>query len=100
MSGNDQITTGRAPEQLIVFAKLLKDIREHVIQLLLDRYVFRTIQEIVRRNPRLEGRFCLWTQVIYAVAASITIRRIAGTTYEPDDVNLMRLFDCILRDPE
>lgn len=60
----------------------------------------RTIQEIARRNPRLEGRFCLWTQVIYAVAASITIRRIAGTTYEPDDVNLMRLFDCILRDPE
>lgn len=100
MSGDDRITTGRAPEQLIAFAWQLKDIREHAIQLLCDQYVIRTIHGIVRRNPKLEGTFCAWTNVIYAVATSTTIRRIAGTNYEQDDVNLVRLFDCIIRDPE
>jgi hypothetical protein len=37
-------------------AELLRNIREEVIGLLFNRHVFRTHQEIVRRNPRLQGR--------------------------------------------
>ena len=36
-------------------AQLLRDIREEVIGLLFNRYVFRTHQEIVRLNPKLQG---------------------------------------------
>ena len=42
--------------QAQVTAKLLHDIREEVIGLLFNRYVFRTHQEIVRLNRRLQGR--------------------------------------------
>ena len=57
--------------QAQVTVKLLRDIREEVIGLLFNRYVFRTHQEIVRLNPRLQGRprsiFSEWAQINYAV---------------------------------
>ena len=37
-------------------ADLLRNIREEVVGLLFNRYVFRTHQEIVRLNPTLQGR--------------------------------------------
>jgi hypothetical protein len=37
-------------------ADLLHNIREEIIALLLNRYVFGTHQEIFRINPELQGR--------------------------------------------
>ena len=84
-------------------AKLVREIREEVIGLLFNRYVFRTHQEIVRLNPRLQGRpssvFSEWGQVVYAVANSVAVRRLASDTYQDGDVNLVRLLDMLIREP-
>jgi hypothetical protein len=52
------------------FAWDLREIRREVMGLLCNRYIFRTHQEIVRRNSRLQGsprgRFSDWIQTIYA----------------------------------
>jgi hypothetical protein len=93
----------KASTQLKELAQVLCSVREHVIQLLFDRYVFRTVQEIVRRNPRLQGwprsRFSEWTHVIYAVATSTSIRRVSSATYQPHDVNFISFLDRIIRGP-
>jgi hypothetical protein len=82
----------RAPQRIIDLAHLLKPVRNEVIGLLFNRYVFRTLQEIGRRNKRLQGqprgKFSDWSQVIYAVATSVAIRRLASENYQPDDVSL------------
>jgi hypothetical protein len=84
-------------------ARLLRDIREQVIGLLFNRHVFRTHQEIVRFNPRLQGRPCgifnEWAQVVYSVATAAGIRRLASASYQPRDVNLVRLLDMLIREP-
>ena len=84
-------------------AGLLRELREEVVQLLFNRYVFRTHQEIVRRNPRLQGRprsiFAEWAQIVYAVANAVGVRRLAASTYRDGDVNLVRLLDMFMRDP-
>ena len=84
-------------------ARLLRDIREEVIGLLFNRHVFRTHQEIVRLNPRLQGRpngiFAEWAWIVYAVANAMGVRRLASDTYEEGDVNLVRLLDMFIRDP-
>jgi hypothetical protein len=84
-------------------AQLLRDIREEVIGLLFNRYVFRTHQEIVRANPRLQGRprsiFSEWAQIVYAVTNAAGIRRLASASYHDGDVNLVRLLDMLIRDP-
>jgi hypothetical protein len=84
-------------------AKLLADVREEVIVLVFSRYVFRTHQEIVRLNPRLQDDphfdFCKWAQHVYAQANAVGVRRIASQTYAPGDVNLVRLLDMFIRDP-
>lgn len=84
-------------------AKLLRDIREEVIGLLFNRYVFRTHQEIVRQNPRLQGRprsiFAEWGWIVYAVANAIGVRRVASSTHEDSDVNLVRLLNMLIRNP-
>jgi hypothetical protein len=84
-------------------AELLRDVREEVITLLFNRYVFRTVQEIVRRNPYLQdsprGKFSAWTQLVYGVANSVGVRRIASQTYQGDDVSFVRLLDTIIREP-
>lgn len=84
-------------------AKLLRDIREEVIGLLFNRYVFRTHQEIVRQNRRLQGRprsiFAEWGWIVYAVANAIGVRRVASGTHEDNDVNLVRLLNLLIRNP-
>jgi len=84
-------------------ADLLRDIREEVIGLLFNRYVFRTHQEIVRLNPKLQGRprsiFCEWAQMMYAHAAPIGARRLAGQDPKRTDVNLVGFLDLLIRDP-
>lgn len=84
-------------------AKLLADVREEVIGLLFNRHVFRTHQEVVRLNPRLQGdpriTFCRWAEVVYAQANAVGVRRIASQTYADGDVNLVRLLDMLIGDP-
>ena len=84
-------------------ADLLGNIREEVIGLLFNRHVFRTHQEIVRLNPRLQGRprsmFSEWAQVVYAQAAAVGVRRLAGQDPEVGDVNLVGLLQLLIRDP-
>jgi hypothetical protein len=84
-------------------AGLLRNIREEVIGLLFNRHVFRTHQEIVRINPKLQGRpqsiFSEWAQVVYAQAAAVGVRRVAGQSSEEGDVNLVGLLDMLIRTP-
>jgi hypothetical protein len=84
-------------------ADLLRNIREEVIGLLFNRYVFRTHQEIVRRNPKLQGRprslFSEWAQIMYEHAAPIGVRRLAGQDPEQGDVNLVGFLELLIRDP-
>ena len=74
-----------------------------MIGLLFNRYVFRAHQEIVRLNPRLQGRprsiFSEWAWVVYAQTNAIGVRRLASKTYQDDDVNLVRLLDMLIREP-
>jgi hypothetical protein len=88
---------------MIEIARLLRNIREEVIGLLFNRHVFRTHQEIVRFNSRLQGHprsiFSEWAQVVYAVATTSGIRRLASASYEVGDVNLVKFFDMLIRDP-
>jgi hypothetical protein len=85
-------------------ADLIRDIREEVIGLLFNRHVFRTHQEIVRLNPRLQGdpriTFARWAQVVYAQSAAAGIRRLAGQDPEQDDVNLVGLLEMFIREPK
>lgn len=85
-------------------ADLIRDIREEVIGLLFNRHVFRTHQEIVRLNPRLQGVPCItfarWAQVVYAQAAAVGIRRLAGQDPEQGDVNLVGLLEMFIREPK
>lgn len=87
----------------IMVARLLRDIREEVIGLLFNRYVFRTHQEIVRRNQHLEGHpgsvFCGWAQVVYAVTNAVGVRRLASGSFQKGDVNLVRFLDLLIQDP-
>jgi hypothetical protein len=84
-------------------ADLLRNIREEVIGLLFNRYVFRTHQEIVRVNPKLQGRpmsiFSEWAQIVYAQAAAAGVRRLTGQYPEEGDVNLVGFLELLIRDP-
>lgn len=84
-------------------ASLIREIREEVIGLLFNRHVFRTHQEIVRLNPRLQGRprsiFSEWAWVLYAVTNAVGVRRLASDTYQDGDVNLVRLLNMFIREP-
>lgn len=86
-----------------MIAHMLRDIREEMIGLLFNRYVFRTHQEIVRLNPKLHGRprsiFHEWAWSVYGVANSMGVRRLASSTYEDGDINLVRLLDILIKDP-
>ena len=85
-------------------AAALRNIREEVIGLLFNRYVFRTHQEIVRLNPKLQGRprslFSEWAQAVYAQAAAAGVRRLAGQDPEQADVNLVGFLESLIRDPK
>jgi hypothetical protein len=83
---------------------LLWQVRDEAVQLLFNRYIFRTLQEIVRANQRLQGRqrgkFCDWSRVVYAVANTIAVRRLASDKYGPDDASLTRFIDLAKRHPD
>ena len=81
-------------------ARLFRPVREEVISLLASRYVFRTVQEIVRRNTKLEGTFNSWIQVVYATASSAAVRRLAASRYRAGDASFIAFFDELLRDRE
>jgi hypothetical protein len=93
----------RAPQRIIDLAHLLKPVRNEVVVVLFNRYVFRTLQEIVRRNKGLQGqprsKFSDWSLVIYAVATSVGIRRLASEHYQQDDISLKKILDDAIRDP-
>jgi hypothetical protein len=93
----------RAPQRVIDLAYLLQPVRNEVIGLLFNRYVFRTLQEIGRRNRRLRGqprgKFSDWSQVVYAVANSVGIRRLASENYQENDISLKKILDDAIRDP-
>jgi hypothetical protein len=84
--------------------RLIRNVREEVIGILFNRYVFRTHQEIVRLNPKLQGRprsiFTEWAQVVYAQAVAVGVRRLAGQDPEQGDVNLVGFLDVLIRDPK
>lgn len=84
--------------------RLIRNIREEVIGILFNRHVFRTHQEIVRLNPKLQGRprsiFSEWAQIVYAQAAAVGVRRLAGQDPEQGDVNLVGFIDMLIRDPK
>jgi hypothetical protein len=93
----------RAPQRIIDLAHLLKPVRNEVVALLFNRYVFRTLQEILRRNKGLQGqprsKFSDWSLVKYAVATSVGIRRLASEHYQQDDISLNKILDDAIRDP-
>lgn len=86
-----------------LIAALIRDIREEVIGLLFNRYVFRTHQEIVRQNSHLQEQpydvFARWAQLVYAQANAMGVRRLAGASPEESDVSLVRLLDMLIRNP-
>jgi hypothetical protein len=61
------------------------------------------LQEIIRRNGRLQGlprgKFSDWSQVLYAVATSVHIRRLANESYQRQDISLTKILDDAIRDP-
>jgi len=83
---------------------LLWNVYDEALQLLFNRYVFRTFQEIVRANEGLQGpqrgKFSTWSQVVYAVANTIAVRRLASDKYGPDDASLTRFIDLAKRHPD
>jgi hypothetical protein len=52
-------------------AKISRDMRDALTR----RLIFREVQEIVRRNERLWGRFNAWMKANYIAAASLAVRR-------------------------
>lgn len=85
------------------WARHLRPIMEEVIWLLQNRYIFRTIQEIIRLNQRLQeapGVVNRWTWTVYATSNGACVRRLAGESPEPDDVSLVLLLNEMLRQAE
>jgi hypothetical protein len=83
-------------------ARLVRNIRDQVADLLANRYIFRMLEEIARRNERLCQRpryvFRDWARVNYVASAASAVRRLAGS-YEENDVNLLRLIAIFIKLP-
>lgn len=84
----------------VEWAQLLNDVHKEVRSLLLNRYVFRTVQEIIRHNESLHGLFSNWTCSVYGVTNAIAVRRLAGQSHKKDDVNLDRLLRLMSSQPD
>jgi hypothetical protein len=82
---------------------LINEIREQVVQICINRYIFRVHQEIIRRNPALLDRprhvFGDWARTVYVAAATSAIRRLSSGSGEDGDVSLVRLIDDLIRNP-
>ena len=89
----------RNNQHLNDWSLLLQSIGKEISTLLFNRYIFRTIQEIIRRNRRLQNApkaFTQWTQVVYAVTNGVAVRRLSSQSYKNDDVSFVRLLDMII----
>ncbi len=62
-------------EQLTEWRDSLRRISDDVRDALIRRLIFREVQEIVRRNEKLEGRFNAWMKANYVAAAPLAVRR-------------------------
>jgi hypothetical protein len=84
--------------------KLVKELREQIVQLRLNRYIFRTHQEIIRLNSILWDRpnhmFGNWARTVYVSAATSAVRRLASGSSEEGDVSLVRLIDRLRVSPD
>lgn len=52
----------RNAARLRLWSNLLREIAKDAASLLLNRYIFRQMQEVVRRNRNLHGIFNRWMQ--------------------------------------
>jgi hypothetical protein len=63
---------------------LLTYIREEVIGLLFNRYVFRTHQEVVALNSQLQGQprgiFSSLAQVMYSLGTPVRVRTLSSSS--------------------
>jgi hypothetical protein len=84
--------------------KLVREIREQLVELARIRCIFRTHQEIIRLNPKLWQSplhvFGGWALTVYAAAAATAVRRLAGESPEQDDVSLVVLFNQWTTNPD
>jgi hypothetical protein len=85
-------------------AALIREVREQIVQLRLNRYIFRYHQEIIRRNPTLWDRplhmFGNWARTVYVAAAVSAVRRLASGSSEEGDVSLVRLINGWIASPD
>ena len=85
-------------------AKLIREVREQIVQLRLNRYIFRYHQEVIRRNPTLWDRpfhvFGNWARTVYVAAAVSAVRRLASGSSEEGDVSLVRLINGMIASPD
>jgi hypothetical protein len=65
----------RNAARIRLWSNLLREIAKDAASLLLNRYIFRQMQEVVRRNRNVHGIFNRWMQVNYMTSASSGIRR-------------------------
>jgi hypothetical protein len=82
------------------WASQLNQVTEEIIGLLANRHIFRTIQEILRRNtrvPKYPAAFSHWTWVVYVAANGAGVRRLAGQSADTDDVSLFHLLGEMIR---
>jgi hypothetical protein len=90
----------RNAARLRLWSNLLREIAKDAASLLLNRYIFRQMQEVVRRNRNLHGIFNRWMQVNYMTSASSGIRRHVLPQKKDGDVSLVRLLDEMIQAPQ
>jgi hypothetical protein len=83
-----------------LWSDLIREIAKDTASLLLNRYIFRQVQEVVRRNQDLHGTFNRWMQVNYMTAASSGIRRHLLPKRKDGDVSFVRLLDEMIQAPQ
>lgn len=78
----------------------LTKIYNDVQGLLINRYVFREVQRIIRSNPQIQRQsaFYEWMKNVYNAAVVIGIRRQLDT--DKNSISFVRLFQEILKNPK
>lgn len=75
MRGTKRVREKSDAEQLTDWRNSLRRISDDLRGALIKRLIFREVQEIVRRNDKLAGRFNGWMKANYVAAASLAVRR-------------------------
>jgi hypothetical protein len=82
---------------------LVREIRAQLVELTRSRHIFRTHQEIIRRNQRLWQSpvhvFGRWAATVYVAAAASGVRRLAGESPAEGDVSLVGLINLWVESP-